>query len=418
MSTWLANAVDRGGATSDWLSPKRQQSLELLQQSRWPTRKTEAWKYTSVNMLADATFAETSNGTFDAPENIDNLDSIDLLLVDGILRSDIADLPSGLSIYSIADTPIEQREWAAEIFTGAKPSTHYFGLVNDVLATTGVLIDVAESVKVDRPIRVICRQSNGCESHTRILMRLGSNAEAVVIEDFAGEEKSFNTGFSEYIVGESATLEHYRIAMNTGEAVSIGGCHFNLNYRSALNSSVVGFGSSLSRLDIDVNHIGEYATAKLNAFYLLNGSETFDLHSSIEHIAANGTSEENVRGIVADSARAVFNGRIHIHRNAQKTLAELNNRNLLLSRNAEIYTKPELEIYADDVRCAHGATVAEIDKEALYYLQSRGMSKAQAQIMLSFGFINELVDQMPNQDLAAWLRPYLRRRFAEMESTQ
>lgn len=416
MSTWLANAVNRGETTSDWLSPKRQQSLELLQQSRWPTRKTEAWKYTSVNMLAEAKYTAAANGQFDEPGIIAGLDSIDILFVDGVLHSDMADFPAGLSVFSLAETPLEQREWAAQIFTGAKPSTHYFGLVNDVLATAGLLIDVAAGVKIDRPIRVICRQSDGCESHLRVLMRLGDNAEAVIIEDFAGQERSFNTGYSEYVIGQSAVLEHYRIAMNTGKAISIGGCHFNLHHKSALNSTVVGFGSDLSRLDIDVNHIGEYATAKLNAFYLLTGAETFDLHSSIEHIAANGTSEENVRGIVADSARAVFNGRIHIHRNAQKTLAELNNRNLLLSRNAEIYTKPELEIYADDVRCAHGATVAEIDKESLYYLQSRGVSKAQAQIMLSFGFINELVDQMPNQHLATWLRPHLRRRFAQMES--
>ncbi len=418
MSTWLANAVDRGEATSDWLSPQRQQSLELLRQSQWPTRKTEAWKYTSVNMLVEAKYTQAGNGDFNEPEIIAGLNSIDILFVDGVLHSEMADFPSGLSVFSLAEAPLGQQEWAAQVFTGAKPSKHYFGLVNDILATAGLLVDIAEGVKIDRPIRIICRQSNGCESHLRVLMRLGDNAEAVVIEDFAGEERSFNTGYSEYVVGESAILEHYRIAMNTGEAISIGGCHFNLNHKSALNSTVVGFGSELSRLDIDVNHIGEYAVAKLNAFYLLNGSETFDLHSSIEHIAANGTSEENVRGIVADSARAVFNGRIHIHRYAQKTLAELNNRNLLLSRNAEIYTKPELEIYADDVRCAHGATVAEIDKEALYYLQSRGVSKAQARILLSFGFINELVDQMPNQDLAAWLRPHLRRRFSQMEATQ
>jgi Fe-S cluster assembly protein SufD len=129
----------------------------------------------------------------------------------------------------------------------------------------------------------------------------------------------------------------------------------------------------------------------------------------------NGTTEENVRGIVAGQARVVFNGRIHIHRDAQKTLAELNNRNLLMSADAEINTKPELEIYADDVRCAHGATIAQIDKKALYYLQSRGINRGQAQVMLSFGFINELVDQMPNEALAEWLRPQLRQRFAAMD---
>jgi Fe-S cluster assembly protein SufD len=244
---------------------------------------------------------------------------------------------------------------------------------------------------------------------------LASNASLTVVEDFSGEERSFNTGFAEYVLAESATLEHYRFALQTGAALSVGGSHFNLGDKAKLNSTLVGFGSELSRLDVDVNHTGEHAFAKLNAIYLLDGHELFDLHSTIEHMVPNGTTEENVRGIVADHSRAVFNGRIHIHRDAQKTLAELNNRNLLMSRDAEINTKPELEIYADDVKCAHGATIAEIDKKSLYYLQSRGVSKAQAQIMLSFGFINELVDQMPNQVLAEWLRPQLRQRFAKME---
>ena len=176
----------------------------------------------------------------------------------------------------------------------------------------------------------------------------------------------------------------------------------------------MGYGSELSRLDVDIIHAAEHAHAKMNAVYLLGYKEHFDLHTNIEHTMPNGTSEENARGIVGDKARATFNGRIHIHRDAQKTLAELNNRNLLLSRGGQINTKPELEIYADDVQCAHGATVAEISDEALYYLLSRGINKSKALVMLNFGFIQELVNQMPNKALANWLQPQLRARFEEM----
>ena len=129
----------------------------------------------------------------------------------------------------------------------------------------------------------------------------------------------------------------------------------------------------------------------------------------------NGTTEENARGIVGDKARAVFNGRIHIHRDAQKTLAELNNRNLLLSRRGVINTKPELEIYADDVKCAHGATVAEIEEEALYYMLTRGVSRSKALVMLNFGFIQELINDVPNVAVREWLAPILSERFAQME---
>jgi Fe-S cluster assembly protein SufD len=246
-------------------------------------------------------------------------------------------------------------------------------------------------------------------------MRLGESAKAVVVEQLQGDALCLNTSFAEYQIADKAHLEHYRLAMQSGEAISIGGCHFHLGEASQLESNLIGFGSQLSRVDMDIIHSGEHSNAKLNVIYLLDGKELFDLHSAIEHTKPNGVSEQNVRCIVADRANAIFNGRIHIHRDAQKILAQMNNRTLLLSENAQINTKPELEIYADDVRCAHGATIAQIDEEAMFYLQSRGISRVDAQVLLSFGFINELVDLMNNSAIADWLRPILRQRFANME---
>ena len=171
----------------------------------------------------------------------------------------------------------------------------------------------------------------------------------------------------------------------------------------------------MSRLDTDLIYTGEHANADINALYLLAEGENFDLQTTIEHAVPNCTTTENVRGIVGDKAKANFNGRIHIHRDAQKTLAELNNRNLLLSRRGQINTKPELEIYADDVKCAHGATIAEIDEQALYYLLSRGISRSQALILLNFGFIQELINDIPLTPVREWLTELLSGRFAKME---
>ena len=415
MSNWLNSAVTRAESVSDWLSPQRQQSLQLLRETPWPTRKTEAWKYVPINVWerAELTPAEQS---LPQAQAIEGLNSLDLVFINGELKSDIpANLPEGLSIASLANASDADQAWASETFASIKPQRHLFGLVNDVLATGGLLIRVAAGAKVEQPIRIVNLVAEGFEAHTRVLVSVEAGASATVIEQNSGTALSKTTAFAEYRIGEEAELEHYRFALQTGDAMNAGGSHFELATRAQLDSTLVGFGSQLSRVDVDVTHAGEHAFAKLNAIYLLDGKELFDLHSTIEHAVPHGTTEENVRGIVADNSRAVFNGRIHIHRDAQKTLAELNNRNLLMSRRAEINTKPELEIYADDVRCAHGATIAEIDKKALYYLQSRGVSRAQAQIMLNFGFINELVDQMPNEILAEWLRPQLRERFAQME---
>ncbi|WP_072669649.1 Fe-S cluster assembly protein SufD [Vibrio injensis] len=417
MSQWLQQVIDRGSKTNDWLSPVRQQALHALRQTRWPTRRTEAWRYTPLSCLEQLELSpESGNAPFNlAP--IAGLETIDLVFVDGQLQTDLTalNLPQGVSIYSAQNLPADQQAAAVSHFSQVKPSRHLFGMVNDLLADNVLFIDVAAESCCATPVRIIHHNDHGHEAHYRVQVSLGQRSKLTLIEHTQGAGENLRTDFAEYLLDEHAELEHYQFLMNSPQALYFGGTHFSLNDYAQLNSTVIGFGSQLSRLDVDIIHNGEHAQAKMNAVYLLGESEHFDLHSTIEHAKPNGTSEENVRGIVGDKATAVFNGRIHIHRDAQKTLAELNNRNLLLSRRGQINTKPELEIYADDVKCAHGATVAEIEEEALYYLMSRGIGRSQALVMLNVGFIQELINQMPNQALAEWLAPILSARFKEME---
>ncbi|WP_421849845.1 Fe-S cluster assembly protein SufD [Marinomonas sp.] len=417
MSEWLESAIARAQGINDWLAPKRAHALELLANTKWPTRKTEAWRYTPLRPV-ERTQAKVISDKVDlSPVSIADLSAIELVFVNGQFdQAQLAQtLPEGLSISLGGDLGSAEQSDALSVFSTIKPERHIFGLVNDALAQDVVVVTVAEGVEITQPIRVSSLLSQGAESHTRVQVALAAGSRLTVIEDVQAQGESFNTAFVEYNVAANARLEHYRFALQTGSNIAIGGSHFNLHDHAKMNSTIVGFGSDLSRLDTDIIHAGEFADAKLNAMYLLDGKELFDLHATVEHAKPNGKTEENVRCIVADRARAVFNGRIHIHRDAQKTLAELNNRNLLLSDKAEINTKPELEIYADDVKCAHGATVAQIDKQALYYLQTRGVSRSKAQVMLNFGFINELIDLMPNAALAEWIRPIIRERFAQME---
>jgi len=416
MSQWLNHVLERASTVDDWLSPVRAQALDTLKQQQWPTRRTEAWRYTSLHSVADLELkAASGNATAEAPL-IEGLNSLDLVFVDGQLNTDISKLklPEGVTISELS----APSQTAEAMFAQVKPSRHLFGLVNDVLAQQGVVIDIAAGAKVEQPIRIVNFASAGIESHQRTLVRVGENAQATIIEHGSGSGNSLNTAFAEYDIAEKARLEHYRFALHEGEAIHIGGSHFKLHDHAKLNSTLIGYGSQLTRLDVDIEHAGEHAFAKFNNVYLLAPRQHFDLHSTIEHASPNGTTEENARGIIGDRAKAVFNGRIHIHRHAQKTLAELNNRNLLLTRGAQINTKPELEIYADDVQCAHGATVAEIDEDALYYMLTRGIDRQQALVMLNFGFVQEMVFQMPNKALADWLQPILKTRFESMMEKQ
>jgi Fe-S cluster assembly protein SufD len=417
MSEWLESAIARAQGVNDWLAPKRAHALELLANTKWPTRKTEAWRYTPLRPVERTQAKVITDKVELLPVAIADLSAIELVFVNGQFdQTQLAKaLPEGLSISLGGDLGSAEQADALSVFSTIKPERHIFGLVNDTLAQDVVVVSVAEGVEITQPIRISSLLSQGAESHTRVQVALAAGSRLTVIEDVQAQGESFNTAFVEYNVSANARLEHYRFALQTGSNVAIGGSHFNLHDHAKMNSTIVGFGSDLSRLDTDIIHAGEFADAKLNAMYLLDGKELFDLHATVEHAKPNGKTEENVRCIVADRARAIFNGRIHIHRDAQKTLAELNNRNLLLSDKAEINTKPELEIYADDVKCAHGATVAQIDKQALYYLQTRGVSRSKAQVMLNFGFINELIDLMPNAALAEWIRPIIRERFAQME---
>lgn len=420
MSQWLTDVIERAEAVRDWLSPLRADALSLLREQAWPGRRTEAWRYTSLHsfnrLQVVPALQQAAPGKVDSVARIEGLNTLDIVFADGILQTDLdaLQLPAGVSLSALKSADEHERMVASQVFAQVKPGRHLFGLVNDVLAEQGVIIDIAPQAVVETPIRVINLVSDGFESHNRVLVRLGEKARATVIEHGSGSAASLSTAFAEYAIGEQAELEHYRFALHGDKAIHIGGSHFRLDHEARLNSTLVGYGSQLSRLDVDIHHAGEYAKAKFNTMFLLAPNEHFDLHSTIEHAAANGTTQENARSIVGDNAKAVFNGRIHIHRYAQKTLAELNNRNLLLSRRGQINTKPELEIYADDVQCAHGATVAEIDDDALYYLLSRGIERSQALVMLNIGFIQELVEQMPNAALRDWLQPQLNERFALM----
>ena len=418
MSQWLAEVIDNSVSRDDAFSAVRQASLEALKTRKWPNRRTEEWQFTPLMSVEKRSLALAATPTKDIQVPVvPGLNSLDIVFVDGELITDISALQTeaGMTISSFDTLDDDTQNRMQSLFGKVKPANHLFGLVNDVLAGQGIFIDVDAGATIEQPVRIVNLATQNADNHTRVLVNLGANASATIIEHGQGTVSSMNTAFAEYVVGEQAALEHYRFALFTEQAVQVGGSHFELHSKATMNSNFVGFGSQLSRLDVDVHHAGEHAFAKMNAVYLLAEGELFDLHTTIEHTVPNGTTEENARGIIGDGARAVFNGRIHIHRDAQKTLAELNNRNLLLSRRGVVNTKPELEIYADDVRCAHGATVAEIDDEALYYLLSRGISRSQALVMLNFGFINELISDMPNEHIANWLQPQLSDRFAAME---
>lgn len=398
-----------------WLQARREQGLARWRESRKPTRKTEAWKYTSLGALERDFSAAGPVNTFNA--ELPDLGGARLVFVDGYLQGDLPELPEGVNLVRFADAAEQQAEQIRQhLGSAVAAEKHLFANLNDATLSDGLFLHITANAELTAPLHIVHVTSDREPAFTvnqRLLVVLEDNASARVIEHFTGDSPAaFTNGITEFILGSGSRLNHARLHLESGGAMHIGGVHANLGRDSHLESFHLALGSELKRVDLVVNHLGEGAHCDLDGIYLLRNREHVDYHTCIEHAVPHCTSDETFRGIIGDEASAVFNGRIHIHPHAQKTRAELSNKNLLTSASAEINTKPELEIYADDVQCAHGATVAQLDEGMLHYLRTRGVGRKEAEVMLSYGFINELVDALDNEALRDFLHPLLAQRLS------
>jgi Fe-S cluster assembly protein SufD len=417
----LAEAAQRA---PHWLQSLQARGREQWQGTSLPTRRSEHWKYTALTALRDdyRTASPRDVAPSSLPQRLQaGLGGARLVFVDGVYQPTLsADaLPEGISLchFSAADDDQAARI-AAGLDATIDAQLHPFAALNSAALTDGVLLEVQPGAAVEQPVEILWllrAAEHPVATTQRLLVLVGENSRATVVEHFLsldGAQPSFTNGLTELHLAPGAQLAHFRLHEESGEALHVGGVHARLDRDSQLDGFHLALGSRLKRLDLVVNHAGPGAHSNLNGVYLPRGEEHIDYHTTIEHAVPHCSTDEVFRGIVADRASAVFNGRIHIHPQAQKTRAELSNKNLLTSTEAEVNTKPELEIYADDVQCAHGATVAQLDALSLHYLRTRGISRAEAEVMLSFGFINELIDGVALEPLRAYLRPLLAGRFA------
>ncbi|WP_425055754.1 Fe-S cluster assembly protein SufD [Pseudomonas abyssi] len=410
----------------EWLNSLREQGASTWAKASWPTRKTENWKYLSLAPLQQyqqlGWGAAAESHALDEVEQL-QLDATRLVFINGRFSSEHSSaLPTGVVRFGEAND--EQRTLISQHLGRVVDSErHLFAALSNAWAADGVLVHVPRGQRLEKPIYVVnisTPQRTPVAASQRLLVVLEDNAEAELIEHYASDvhaQNGFVNSLTEVVAGNNAQVQHYRINLEQEDLLHVGGVHVNLQRDARFHGFTLAQGSRLKRIDYQVNMLGEGAHLDLNGIYLPRNRQVIDYHTNVEHCVPLCTSNEVFRGIIGDSAKAVFNGRIHIHPQAQKTLAELSNKNLLTSRTAEINTKPELEIYADDVRCAHGATISQLDETSMYYLQSRGVSKADAITMLSFGFINELLNQVPEQAVQDYLRPRLVSLFGQASET-
>jgi Fe-S cluster assembly protein SufD len=397
-----------------WLKAHREEAVSELGGVEFPNRKQERWRYTPTDGLMKQDFVPAARVTQKPDADhitrwfTPGLDAYRLVFINGNCcpgYCEIKGLPAGVSIGSLRAAMTTDEDLVAEHLGAVKEkSGELFELLNQAMLSDGLFIHIDDSVALEKPIEVIyLSEANGNSvlAQPRGLVVMGQGASATVIERYVGEADSlyFNNSQTEIVLREDAHLEHYRVQDESNAAYHMSGIHVLQHESSQYDSGVYSLGSSLARAEINIRFSGEHARTGLKGLYLVGDGQINDVHLDVTHSLPNCHSEEAFRGLLYGKGRAVFDGRIFVARDAQKTEAHLSNNNLMLNRDAEVDTKPQLEIYADDVKCSHGTTVGQIEDEQVFYLRSRGIDEKTARAMLSMGFAGAIVDQVNVEEL-------------------
>lgn len=411
----LGTALAEGAAFPAWLAGYRVRSTERFNGVHFPERKTEAWKYTSLHALATsgalATRAAISDATVPATA-LPVLDAWRMVFVNGRYNAAQSLLPNNsmilaLPLMALPDAEQESARTLLDLTATADAKRLPFAALNHAAFADGLYIRIGKDAKPAKPLHVIFHTTGNAPAtaQTRLLVRLDSGAQLTLIEQYTGTDAGMLTNAATTIdLARDAQLTHARVQLNGHAQFHIGSLYLRQQANSRHNGYYFMTGSRLTRNDITCEMAEPGAELNLQGAFLAGSGEHIDNQICIEHAAPHCTSNQVFKGLAGGDGRAVFNGRIHIHPGAKQTSAELVNNNLLLSADAEIDTKPELEIYNDDVKCAHGATVGQLNEAGVFYLQSRGIAKADAELILSLGFVNALIDTLPLPALADWLR--------------
>ena len=364
----------------------------------YPTTREEEWRFTNVAPIAEAPFVA-------APTAEPTRKAIEPFLFDGAVRNQLVVVNGRVSekLSSITALPkgvtIDQSNDAIAAAASAK-STLPFVAQNTALFEQAVVISVAPHAVIDEPIHVLFINSPGAEraiAPTRLLVAVGELAQVTIIESYAGftgNGVGFTNAVTDFILSPSAVVNHYKVQREAETAFHIAATFVQLCRSANFSSQSFTLGGKLVRNDIFATLDGEGAECTLNGLYLAGGDSLVDNHTSIDHAKPHCPSHEVYKGILSGKAKAVFNGKIVVREDAQKTDAKQTNKALLLSDDATINTKPQLEIFADDVKCTHGAAIGQLDDDAMFYLRARGIAERDARDILIHAFAGEILNHI------------------------
>jgi Fe-S cluster assembly protein SufD len=385
------------------LAQLRREALEWFSGHGFPTARDEDWRYTNAAAIERRPMPAVTHSTRPSPESVRELAFAGLpchlvVFADGRFDptfSSIGHLPTGVSIRSLAEVLARDAESLEALLAGEPGNA--FAALNLAFMSDGVVIELDRNVTVERPIHVLYIASQPETSrHYRNLVVAAEHAQAIVVEHYAGPEgAAYLTNAVTTIVGAAnSSIEHYKLQQESAQAFHVAGMHATQARDSRFTSHSIALGASIARNDITTRLAAEGAECTLNGLYMVGGRQLVDHHTRIDHVKPRGTSREFYRGVLDGAARGVFNGKVVVHPDAQHTDAQQSNHNLLLSKGAEVDTKPQLEIFADDVKCTHGATVGQLDENMIFYLRSRAIEPEVAKALLIYAFAHDIIGRI------------------------
>jgi Fe-S cluster assembly protein SufD len=415
---WASNGASRAPT---WLKDLREGGIARFHDLGFPNMKQEAWRHTSVAPIAEGSFELAK-----PPARIPQLDDIRpfllfetgyrLVFVDGFFQPSLS-TPFFDDIQSLTHVVTHRQDLVRQhLGKYATTQDRPFSALNTAFLSDGAFVHVPAKATVAEPIQLLFLASGKpVVTHPRNLVVIEREARASIVETYASLSHGpyWTNSVTEVVVGEAGRVDYHRVQRESARACHVATTQTHQGRDSTVNLHSVAFGAKLARHDIGSVMAGPGGRLILNGLYLLAGEQHADHHTTIDHAADHCASHEYFNGVLDDKSRGVFTGRIIVRPGAQKTDSKQTNNNLLLSADAHADSQPQLEIYADDVKCTHGSTVGPLDPRALFYLRSRGLGEREARRLLTYGFAAEILGRMEVATLRAQLDAIVRGRLAE-----
>jgi Fe-S cluster assembly protein SufD len=388
-----------------WLKQLRADAIDQVGKQKLPTLRDEEWRFTDISPLTKLPYRPSQAVCDLQLADIEHLfleeTNNRLVFVDGHYAPQLSDIIDHENLV-IGNFPAllasQSSTIAPHLGQYAKYQESIFTAQNTAFLQDGALISIARNTSVSSPVHLLfIATQKEVTSYARCLLIGDTGSNVTLIEDFVTlQEAAYVTNsVTEIILAANAQAKHYRIQRENNNAFHLANCAVSLAHASRYQSINIALGAHISRINLDVKLTDEAAECSIDGLTLISGKQLSDTHTSIDHLKPNGTSQQQHKCIIDGAAHAVFNGKIMVRPQAQRTNSAQSSRNLLLSSQAHVDTKPQLEIFADDVKCSHGATVGQLDNEELFYLQSRGLSEDAARNLLTYAFGAEIINRIP-----------------------